>query len=134
MTFLDTCFLVDILRDARSKRRGPATRLLADLEDEDLWIGLHVACELHVGIELSQNPAREKDEVAGLLDSMQVAYPDQRFPAVYGRLLAELSRKGESVPAMDLLIATSAIVEDAPLATRDRSHFVRVPGLRLITY
>ncbi len=63
-----------------------------------------------------------------------MAYPDPRFAAVYGRLLAELSRRGETVPAMDLLIATAAAVEDAPLVTRNQSDLARVPGLRLISY
>ena len=134
VTFLDTSFLVDLLREARRGTAGPATRLMEDLEDEDLWIGVHVACELHVGIELSGRPNREREDVLALLSSLQVACPDHRFPAVYGRLLAELSRRGETVPVMDLLIATAAAVEDAPLVTRNQSDFARVPGLRLITY
>ncbi len=35
---------------------------------------------------------------------------------------------------MDLLIATAAAVEDAPLVTRNQSDLARVPGLRLISY
>lgn len=134
MTFLDTSFLVDFLRETRAGSEGAATRFVERLEDEDLWIAAHVACELHVGIELSNSPAREREDVLALISSLQVAYPDHRFPAVYGRVLAELSRRGETVPTMDLLIATSALVEDAPLLTRDRGDFVRVPGLRLLTY
>lgn len=134
VTFLDTSFLIDILREARRGIVGPALRLMGDLEDEDLWIDVHVACELHVGIELSASPRRERDEVLGLLSSLQVAYPDHRFPAVYGRLLADLSRRGETVPTMDLLIATAAAVEDAPLVTRNLNDFASVPGLRLIDY
>ena len=134
MTFLDTSFLVDLLQEARRRTAGPAARLMEDLVDEDLWIGVHVACELHAGIELSGKPNREREDILALLSSLQVAYPDHRFAAVYGRLLAELSRRGETVPAMDLLIATAAAVEDAPLVTRNQSDLARVPGLRLIIY
>ena len=134
MTFLDTSFIVDLLREARRGTAGPAMRLMEDLVDEDLWIGVHVACELHVGIELSARPRREREDVLALLSSLQVTYPDHRFPAVYGRLLAELSRRGQTVPAMDLLIATAAAVEDAPLVTRNQSDFAPVSGLRLIIY
>jgi predicted nucleic acid-binding protein len=35
---------------------------------------------------------------------------------------------------MDTLIATSALVEDAPLVTRNVAHFERVPDLRIIEY
>ena len=36
--------------------------------------------------------------------------------------------------AMDLRIATSAIVEDAPLVTRNVKDFSKVPGLRVLEY
>jgi predicted nucleic acid-binding protein len=35
---------------------------------------------------------------------------------------------------MDLLIATSALLDDAPLVTRNVKDFSRVPGLRLLEY
>jgi predicted nucleic acid-binding protein len=35
---------------------------------------------------------------------------------------------------MDLLIATAAILDDAPLLTANVRDFSRVPGLRLIRY
>jgi len=35
---------------------------------------------------------------------------------------------------MDLLIATAAVVESAPIVTRNTKHFSRVPGLTVIDY
>jgi predicted nucleic acid-binding protein len=35
---------------------------------------------------------------------------------------------------MDLLIATTCLYHEAPLLTRNRRHFERVPGLRLLAY
>jgi predicted nucleic acid-binding protein len=35
---------------------------------------------------------------------------------------------------MELLIATSAVVDEAPLVTRDVKDFKRVPGLELLLY
>ncbi len=35
---------------------------------------------------------------------------------------------------MDLLIATAALVEAAPLVTRNTRDFARVPGLELVGY
>lgn len=48
-----------------------------------------------------------------------------------GRLLAELSRAGTPIPALDVLIAATARHHAWPLATADR-HFERVEGLRLL--
>jgi predicted nucleic acid-binding protein len=35
---------------------------------------------------------------------------------------------------MDLLIATGALVDEAPLATRNVKDFRRVPGLKVLSY
>jgi predicted nucleic acid-binding protein len=43
-------------------------------------------------------------------------------------------RAAETIAAMDLLIAVSVLVDGARLATRDRRHFERVPGLDLLRY
>ena len=45
-----------------------------------------------------------------------------------------IERGGRSVAAIDLLIATAAILDDAPLITRNVKDFVRAPGLRVVGY
>ncbi len=134
MTHLDTSFLVDLLREGSRGRRGPATSLLKMLEREELAISVHVACELFAGAELAKAPTEERRRVAALCAGLEVVLPDERFPPLYGRLLARLERRGERIGTMDLLIAAAALVSDAPLVTRNERHFARVPGLRLLTY
>ena len=41
---------------------------------------------------------------------------------------------GVSVATMDLLIATAAIIVDAPLVMRNIKAFRHIPGLRVVTY
>lgn len=53
---------------------------------------------------------------------------------MYARLLAATARRGPPVAAMDLLIGTAAILDDAPLVTRNVKGFSRVPGLRVLKY
>jgi predicted nucleic acid-binding protein len=49
-------------------------------------------------------------------------------------LLRTVQRGGHAVGAMDLLIATAAVVDAAPLVTGNVKEFRRVPGLDLIEY
>lgn len=63
-----------------------------------------------------------------------IAYPDKRFVPTYARLLASIERSGRSIAAMNLLIATAAVVDEAPLLTRNVKDFSRVPGLRVLGY
>lgn len=95
---------------------------------------MHVACEILAGAELSPQPSREREHVRRLLEGVQVAYPDERFPPVYARLLVWHERAGRRVPTMDLFIATSAIVDQAPLVTRNAKDFSRIPDLVVFGY
>jgi predicted nucleic acid-binding protein len=131
---LDTCFLVDLMREASRGRIGPATSLLRTLENEVLAISIHVLCELHAGAELSSNPAEEHHKVEALCSGIEVVAPGDTFPRIYGTLLARLERRGERIATMDLLIATAAVVSGASLVTRNARHFERISELRLAAY
>jgi tRNA(fMet)-specific endonuclease VapC len=131
---LDTSFVVDLLREGGRRSTGRATRFLESLQAEDLWVSVHVACELYAGAELSQRSATERSSVGGLLGSLQIAVPTDQFPETYGSLLAHLQRRGEIIDTMDLLIATAAVVAGAALVTGNPRHFNRVPGLEVLTY
>jgi tRNA(fMet)-specific endonuclease VapC len=103
-------------------------------DDEVLAVSVHVVCELRVGAELSRKPLKEHEELDRLLGGLLVAYPDGRFAMTYGRTLAAIRRTGRAIAPMDLLIATAALVDDAPLLTKNVRDFSRVPGLRVMGY
>jgi tRNA(fMet)-specific endonuclease VapC len=135
MIHLDSSLLIDLLRETLRERPGPAFEALESLDDvELLGVSVHVVCELRAGAELARKPLKEHEELDRLLSGLIVAYPDARFAPAYARLLAAIERSGRPVSAMDLLIATAAIVDDAPLITRNVKDFQRVPGLRVLGY
>ena len=135
MIHLDTTFLVDLLREQRRDRFGPASAYLEGLPDtEVLAVGVHVVCELMAGAHAAAARPGELDRLARLCETLVVLYPDERFAPRYGQVLARLRSAGKSIDAMDLLIATAALVDDAPLVTRNREHFSKVPGLSLVEY
>lgn len=134
MIQLDTSYLVDLLREVARGEEGPATTVLDRLGAEELGVSIHVVCELYAGAELSRDPAEERARVDALVAPLALAFPDEGFPAVYGRLLAELRRRGEVISTMDLLIATAAVADGVPLVTRNAREFERVPGLHVLSY
>jgi predicted nucleic acid-binding protein len=135
MIHLDSSFLIDLLRETAKERPGPAFDLIESFdESEVLCVSVHVVCELRAGAELARKALAEHEEVDRLLSGLLVAYPDDRFPMTYGRLLAATQRAGRSVAAMDLLIGAAALLDDAPLVTRNVKDFSRIPGLRVLTY
>ena len=135
MIHLDSSLLIDLLRETLRERPGPALDMLESLDDAELLgVSVHVVCELRAGAELARKPLKEHEELDRLLSGLVVVYPDARFAPAYGRLLAAIERSGRPIAAMDLLIATAAILDDAPLITRNVKDFSRVPGLRVLRY
>ena len=135
MIHLDSSFLIDLLRETASGRPGPALDFIESLDPtEVLGVSVHVVCELRAGAELSRRTLQEHEGLDRLLSGLLVAYPDDRFPPAYGRLLAATSRGRKPPAAMDLLIATAALLDDAPIVTRNVKDFSRMPGLRVLKY
>ena len=135
MIHLDTTFLVDVLREQRRDRFGPASTYLEGLSDDDvLGVSVHVVCELMAGAHAAGAPAGELERLSHLCEALVVLYPDERFAAEYGRLLGRIHASGASIDTMHLLIATAAVIDGAPLVTRNARHFSKVPGLTIETY
>jgi len=132
---LDSSALIDLLRETSRERLGAAFDAFESMdENQVLGVSVHVMCELRAGAELSRKPLKEHDALDQLFSSLAIAYPDARFAPTYARLLAAVERTGRPIAAMDLLIATAAIVDDAALLTRNVKDFSRVPGLRVLRY
>ena len=135
MIHLDIGFLVDLLREQRRQRIGPASAYLETLDDgETLAVSIHVVCELMAGACLAGASSGELQRLTSLCEALVVRCPDEAFALSYGRLLAGLSRVGRTIDAMDLLIATAAVTDGSPLVTRNARHFSRIPGLVVIGY
>lgn len=137
MIHLDSSFLIDLIREHASERPGPALDLIESFdESEELGVSVFVLSELRLGAELARRPVQEHERLDLFLAGLLVAYPDDRFPQAYARLLASVAHdsKRPAAATMDLLIATSALLDDAPLVTRHAKDFSRVPGLRVLKY
>ena len=83
---------MDLLREAGHQAPGPATWFLDAHLHDDLCTSVLVTCELIAGAELSTQASIERERVRQLCEVLQIAYPDERFAPVYGRLLASLTR------------------------------------------
>jgi predicted nucleic acid-binding protein len=131
----DSSFVIDLYREIVKERPGDAFAFIESLDDTELLgLSVHVVCELRAGAELVRQPLREHERVDDMISGFAVSYPDDRFAPAYARLFAATSKNRQPVEAFDLLIATAAILENAPLVTRNVKHFSRVPGLRVLSY
>jgi tRNA(fMet)-specific endonuclease VapC len=124
---LDTCACIDLIRGGRSSER-----LLAKLRRKKpgtVGISAITLAELQHGVARSSDPDRNRIALMEFLAPLAIASFDDEAALVYGRLRAELHRKGRPIGPMDLLIAAHALALGAVLVTGNQREFRRVPGL-----
>ena len=134
MIHLDTSFAIDLFREARRGRFGPAHALLETLDDQPVGVSFFVVCELQDGLLGSSRSEEERADITGLLHALDIAYPDDRFAERYAQVIHYLRKRSRTVATMDLMIGVSALVERAKLVTGNRKHFAMIPDLEIVAY
>ena len=133
MSFFDTTFMIDLLREQRRGIEGRAHKKLHQLGDTPVRLSFFVVCELEAGAALSEEP-EENQRVQRICEQFEVLYPDERFAPIYGETLVALKRQRYTVATMDLLIGIQALVNDDIVITRNLRHFQKIPNLRVEDY
>ncbi len=126
---LETTFLVDLERELARGSTGPAQAFLESSGPASLHITHTIAGELAAGASLS-----ERDRWRDFLAPFRILPLDEEVAWQYGQSYRYLKEQGLLIGANDLWIAAAALAYDIPLATRNRRHFGRVPGLKIASY
>jgi len=131
----DSSFLVDLQREWGREKPGPAFEFMEGVEESELLgVSVFVVAEMRLGAELARRPAQAHKDLDDVLAGLLVIYPTDAFALRYAREAAALHRQGAKGATMDLLIATTALLHEAPVVTRNLKDFSRVPGLRVLSY
>lgn len=76
---------------------------------------------------------RRRTELARLLEPYEVAFPNDALCRRWARLMADVKRAGRPLPFADSWIAATALHLDLPLVTHNRSDFIGIDGLTIIS-
>ena len=87
--------------------------------------------EMYYGAMKSVDPTYTLAQQRVFLDAFESLPFDDAAAEAYGRLRAELARRGTPIGPNDLMIAAITLADDLILVTHNTSEFSRVPGLRL---
>ncbi len=122
---LDTNHVSKLL-DGHPTLRG---RLLdAEQAGHDLSISTTVLAELYFAAYCSERQARNLQRVEQLVAQVRLWVFDNDAAEEFGRIRAELRRKGRPIPPMDAQIAAVARLHGLTVLTADQ-HFSFVDGL-----
>jgi tRNA(fMet)-specific endonuclease VapC len=137
---LDTDMVIFMLRGlkapARQRTRRERAQALvarcraAQANGDVVGLSAITVSELEFGAHNSGDYEAEIVAVRQILTPFEVYdYDGANCPAHYGRIRHELERAGQTIGAMDLLIAAHALALDATLVTNNLAHFQRISGL-----
>ena len=127
MVFLDTNFLIAFLRND----------IEATLKMEKLKISGKILrttainlCELYNGAFLSKKTQKGIEEVDNLLSCIEVVNLDSKSAKKYSEIHNMLRKKGDLLPAFDVLIAAIVVENNDLLITRDKD-FERIKDVKI---
>jgi predicted nucleic acid-binding protein len=135
LIFLDTTFLVDILR-----KDSAAISWLDDVEEQALYTSEINVFELYTGLfrisESSKTKQKKRTfELEQLLSRMEVLSFDRNSAIESAKVLSFLMSRGEPIGARDIMIAGAALSRGIKrLVTRNIREFQRVPHLNAESY
>ena len=121
---LDTCVLTDL---RKSDGHAGVKAAVAEIPDENLYLSVLTVGEIAKGIGLLA--AGKKKALASWLTGLETRFSDRilGIDAETGRLWGELTARaqeaGEIIPAVDGLLAATALRHGLHVMTRNTRHF-----------
>lgn len=107
---------------------GRAARRITEAGDDEVVTSIIVAGELRFGSERKGSP-RLAERLEGALSRIPVLSLEVDADRHYGKLRANLERRGLIIGTNDMLIAAHALALGATLVTDNVREFERVEGL-----
>lgn len=129
MFLLDTNILSDLIRQPD----GAVASKIAEVGEEAIATSIIVAGELLYGAQ-RRGSQRLTSKVEELLTLVPVLPLKDDVDIRYGRLRADLERRGTPIGANDMLIAAHALAIGATLVTDNVREFERVDGLDIVNW
>ncbi len=96
-----------------------------------LAISTVILAELFAGAYKRPSPDRLLSLIADLLQEVDLPDFDEACAQEFGKVNGTLKQQGISVPDLDLMIASVALVHDLTLVTHNTAGFQNIPDLRL---
>jgi|WetSurMetagenome_2_1015567.scaffolds.fasta_scaffold30029_3 tRNA(fMet)-specific endonuclease VapC len=126
-SLIDTDILSNIMR--KNPKVIPAARVYLAREG-GFTLSVITMYEIERGLK-SRSAAKQQSAFEELCRHSRVLPVDDKVAECASSIYAHLASRGELIGDADILIAATAIVHQMGLATNNRQHFERVPGLNV---
>jgi tRNA(fMet)-specific endonuclease VapC len=124
---LDTNICIYLIK----KRPKTVSHIFETCTIGDICISSVTFAELAYGVEKSPHPEKNKAALEEFVIPLEIAPFDDQAALYYGRIRANLEKKGTPIGPLDLMIAAHAEYLDITLVTNNINEFSRVPNLKI---
>ena len=125
--FIETSVIIDYLK---GKERAVA---LVDSLDGELNSSYLCLAELYEGIYRVTNKEALEKAVQTYFSSLTTIYGiDNSTAQAFGRLRADLKKKGTIIEDIDLFLAATCVANDMEMVTFNKKHFDHVEELKIL--
>ncbi len=97
----------------------------------DILISSVTIAELRYGVEKSLYVQQNHDALSGFIVPLEIAVFDEKAAEEYGKVRAQLEKKGQPIGSMDMLIGAHALSLGVALVTNNTKEFRRINGLKV---
>ena len=129
MYVLDTNTLIYFFKGV-----GNAAQNLLAKSPKDIGVPAIVIYELEVGIKKSKSPQKRIKQLKDLTSSVNVLPFGKAEAQASAQIRAQLEKKGTPIGPYDILIAGTALANQATLVTHNVEEFKRIKNLNVIDW
>jgi tRNA(fMet)-specific endonuclease VapC len=97
----------------------------------NIFISSITVAELEYGIAKSKYPEKNKIALIEFLSVFNILYFDDKDASEFGRIKANLEKKGQIIGPMDLLLSSQAKSKNLILVTNNEKEFRRIENLKI---
>ncbi|QQO07661.1 type II toxin-antitoxin system tRNA(fMet)-specific endonuclease VapC [Breznakiella homolactica] len=127
MYLLDTNICIYIIKE----QPEAVLKNLRKKRSKGMAISSITLAELEYGVENSKYPEKNKIALIKFLSIISILPFDAKAAEAYGKIKADLKRRGCIIRPLDILIAAHAKSEDLILVTNNSKEFERVEDLKI---
>lgn len=88
--------------------------------------------ELYLGAYKSHKKEKELASVKGALNALFLTSTDEDSMEMAAKIITDLEKEGKIIPLRDLFIGAICLTNSFKLFTRNKKHFERIEGLKLL--
>lgn len=126
MYILDTNTLIYFF-----KGQGNVSETFLQISPKDIGVPCIVVYELNVGIAKSTRPQKRSEQLAELLQLVNVIPFGLNEAHSASKIRVALEEQGQPIGPYDILIAATALANHATLVTHNTKEFGRIPQLEV---